>query len=495
MKPINRVALFGIDGGGTFFEQADTPNIDRIFKNGVISRRTLTEIPTVSAQCWGSMLHGVSCQVHGLTNGSTDNTPYPMDSPYPSVFRVIRDAMPEAKLASFCDWDNINIGIIEDEIGVYKYNAKDYDLIDPAIDYINENDFTMLYFQFDSVDHEGHRHGYGSPEHLQMITKNDEYIGRVVEAIEKRGWLSDTLLIVEADHGGTPNEGFGGSHGGTTDAEKYVSFFAAGGDVRHTELKDMMVRDTPAIILHALGIVQPESWSGRVPGGMFPDCMEGLKRTGSSVSEITEERPVMEEDGGYLDTFADFEPLIYLPFEKNEELPEGTKMHGKLYQLDGVRGKGMRFDDGYLTMPCPSLKEGFSLMGWIRQDAGTKAGMIAAADSDISFVAAPEYLKAHSALAECVMAANTAGKWTFFALSVDQEKGKINMSVDFEAFVSWAIPRNIELPEGEILYVGQDGRKDKANRLSAILDDVCLCRKVIDNLDLGRLKEYYQVRY
>ncbi len=67
-KQTKRVILFGIDGAGTFFEQAETPNIDRIFKEGAVSNRTLTELPSISAECWGSMLHGVDCTMHGLTN-------------------------------------------------------------------------------------------------------------------------------------------------------------------------------------------------------------------------------------------------------------------------------------------------------------------------------------------------------------------------------------------------------------------------------------------
>lgn len=264
MSKIQRVVLFGIDGAGTYFEQADTPNIDRIFKNGAVSRRTLTELPSISAQCWGSMLHGVECAKHGLTNSIADEIPYPLDSPYPSVFRVIREAMPDAKMASFCDWGSINVGIVEEGIDVYKYIDADYNLIEPAIEYINNNDFTFLFFQFDSVDHAGHSHGYGTAEHLKAISKNDEYIGRVVDAIEQRGWMDDTLILVEADHGGIRT-----GHGGATDEEKWVSFYAIGGNVRNTELTGMLVRDTPSVILYALGIPQPVGWSGRVPGGLW----------------------------------------------------------------------------------------------------------------------------------------------------------------------------------------------------------------------------------
>ena len=77
------------------------------------------------------MLHGVECGWHGLTNAIADTTPYPGDPPWPSVFRLIREARPQAKLASFCDWASINIGIIEDDLDVFKHDAPDRELIAP----------------------------------------------------------------------------------------------------------------------------------------------------------------------------------------------------------------------------------------------------------------------------------------------------------------------------------------------------------------------------
>ena len=119
-----RAVLFGVDGAGTFFDQTPTPNIDRIFRNGAVCRRALTEMPTISAECWGSILHGVDCRRHGLTNWATGKKPFPADSPYPSVFRVIRENRPDAELASFCEWGNVNFGIIENNLGVYEVNAQ-----------------------------------------------------------------------------------------------------------------------------------------------------------------------------------------------------------------------------------------------------------------------------------------------------------------------------------------------------------------------------------
>ena len=97
-KKISHVVIIGVDGGGAFFKEADTPNLDKIFENGAVSYEVITSKPTISAQCWGSMLHGVTPEFHGLTNGIVSATPYPEDSLFPSVFRVVRENDPNAIL-------------------------------------------------------------------------------------------------------------------------------------------------------------------------------------------------------------------------------------------------------------------------------------------------------------------------------------------------------------------------------------------------------------
>ncbi|MBQ3860058.1 MAG: alkaline phosphatase family protein, partial [Clostridia bacterium] len=62
------VFVIGVDGAGSFFRETETPRLDEIFGNGAVSYDVLTSNPTISAQCWGSMLLGVTPEVHGLTN-------------------------------------------------------------------------------------------------------------------------------------------------------------------------------------------------------------------------------------------------------------------------------------------------------------------------------------------------------------------------------------------------------------------------------------------
>ena len=503
-----RVILFGIDGAGTFFEQARTPNIDRIFRSGAVCRRTLTELPSISGECWGSILHGVDCRRHGLTNWVTGRRPYPPDSPYPSVFRVIREQKPGAELASFCDWNNVNLGIIEDGLGVYKVHAPDRDLVEPAVEYINTHDFTLIYFHFDSVDGAGHAHGYGTPEHLRAIEDNDAYIGRITEAVEKRGWLTDTLILVTADHGGSPPDARGrGSHGGDSDAEKYVCFYAAGGGARHTEIKNMLTRDTAPVILHALGLEIPGAWNSRVPGGLFPDIPEDLPRPEGLPLAVREPEP-KPETGLFRTRFAGLDPLVYLPFESFDALPKDAELSGKTYLADGVRGHGMRFDDGALSLPCPIAGGSFTLTAWARLNATEKrmplVGVhcpedpaswfyVVATDEDhlVLTVRCRDAEKIKNM--EVGLPPERQGVWMFLAVSFDADNGTAGFSVNFEPFLRQELPGKILFTDAQAvrLYLGADDVQGPGQRFPGTLDDVCAVKKALSDEDIVRLKKYY----
>ena len=71
-----RVAIIGVDGAGAFFKEAETPAFDRIFKDGAVTYSMLTSLPTISAECWGSLLHGVEPELHKLTNRKAMENPY-----------------------------------------------------------------------------------------------------------------------------------------------------------------------------------------------------------------------------------------------------------------------------------------------------------------------------------------------------------------------------------------------------------------------------------
>jgi len=260
------VVIIGVDGAGAYFKNANTPNIDRIFENGAVTYKMLTSNPTISAQCWGSLLHGVTPEYHGLNNTIAASTPYPLDSKFPSFFKVIRENNSDAVLASFCNWFPINAGMVENQIGVQKAPpcADDATLAQEVCNYLSQKTPTALFVQFSEPDIVGESKGFGTKAHLDQITLSDTYIGQIYQALESKGILDDTLFIVTADHGGN-----GKTHGGWTDTEKYVMFAACGKMIEKSIPESIEIRDIAAIVLFALGYDCPDTWTARVPSNLF----------------------------------------------------------------------------------------------------------------------------------------------------------------------------------------------------------------------------------
>jgi hypothetical protein len=274
-RKYSHVIVIGVDGAGSWFKVADTPNFDKIFCDGAVTYRALSSKPTISAECWGSMLIGVGPEIHKLTNRRVSVLPYNIWSKNPTVFRRIRKAYPDADLGSYCDWNPINKGIIEKALGVNKQTARDKELTPLICNYIRDKKPDFLFVHFDSTDGAGHSNGYGTPAHISAISEVDKLLGDIYSAIVSAGILDETLFMVIADHGGTNNEKGKGSHGGWTDEEKYVTFAAAGKGVNNGEIEVMNIRDLAAIVLYAMGIGAPEfnekGWTSQIPQGLFTD--------------------------------------------------------------------------------------------------------------------------------------------------------------------------------------------------------------------------------
>ena len=269
-KKYSHVIVVGIDGAGSFIKNAVTPHFDRIFAESAVTYKALSSNPTISAECWGSMLLGVGPEVHKLNNGLVMQRQYPLDSPFPSLFRRIREAMPDARLGSYCDWNPITFGIVESNAGVDKDTDRDTALTPRICNYIKEAKPTFLFVQMDSVDGAGHTFDYGTPEHLDRINVVDNYLGDIHEAAKEAGILDDTLFIAISDHGGINR-----AHGGWTDVEKYVTFAAKGKGISKSEIEEMNIRDLAAIVLYALGIDLPaldeQGWTSQIPAKIFND--------------------------------------------------------------------------------------------------------------------------------------------------------------------------------------------------------------------------------
>jgi hypothetical protein len=260
------VILIGIDGSGNFYKNTSTPAIHRMFLEGAGTDNCLTAIPTDSSECWGAMLLGVGPKIHGMTNGTIDKTPYQHRDEHPTIFKMIRDKYPDAKLASFVNWSPINSSMADDGIGITKRTGQDDILTVRICEYIKAEKPDFLFIQFDSIDGAGHTYGYNTERYLKELNVADGYVAKIRDAVKDAGIEDDTLVIATADHGG-----FGCGHGGITDEEKYVFFVAVGKTVKHGIIPKMEVKDIPAVVAHALDVAADPGWEAVLPEGIFTE--------------------------------------------------------------------------------------------------------------------------------------------------------------------------------------------------------------------------------
>ena len=508
------VFIIGVDGGGAFFKDTPTPRIDEIFKTGAVSYRTKTSYPTISAQCWGSMLHSVLPEFHRLTNGTVGSKPFNPNSPFPSIFRIVKEARPDAKMASFCNWDPINVGIIEDNLGVVKDTGNDPEVAAKVVKYIQNNDPTLVFVQFDSVDGAGHGSGYGSSKHLAAITAVDKLIGDIYDAVKQKNILDETLFIVSADHGGTPE----GSHGGDTEAERYVFLGVAGPTVViGGRIQNPEVRDIAAISAYALGLDFPETWTGIVPGGLFQG-VEAMERHEMDPEDIpvsefrghkTEATP---EIGDLTGVLSGHEVVAYLPFDGDGKDALGkveTVANGKLYYSDAYYGKGVDLSDGYVTLKDVSVgTSSFSVALWIKTNgvssdpciisnkdwnSGGNSGFVLSlrSDGDIKFNAGHNGNRMDPAAG---LPFDYQKGWMHVILVVDRKANKARIYYDFNLDVESDIPaelRNVSFDALD-LNIGQDGTGHYNAKLAAQLDEMIITSDVLGEDDIAKLKAYYE---
>lgn len=507
------VVILGVDGGGAFFLNTATPHMDAIFAGGAFTYTWKAVYPSISAQNWGAMLHGVLPEFHRLTNQIVASRSYPSNSPYPSVFRVVREAMPDAVLASYCNWSAVNVGIIEDGIGVQKWNGSDDPAVASAVvSYLSAHRPTLLFVHFDSCDAAGHSYGYGSERHLAAVTSVDALIGEIYQALKQQDMLDDTLLMVVTDHGGTP----GGSHGGDSEAEMTIFFGAAGKTVDGvTPIEDGDNRDIAAIAAYALGVEVPEAWTSRVPTGVFPDVTGGAHKQGDiPVSEDrkhkTEETPAPEK---MQELLKEHEVVAYLPLDGGEADAFGkteTSAAGKLYYYDAYYGKGVALDDGYITLNGVSLGTGsFSVAFWLKTDgvsgdpclvcnknweSGLNDGFVLSLrEEDIKFNAGGRNRTERMDVVALLPADYREG-WMHVVLVVDRQGQQVRIYEDF-ALEGWgAIPSALQGVSFDALplRIGQDGPGTYGDHLPAQLDELILTADVLSDADVAALKEYYR---
>lgn len=507
-----RVVIIGVDGAGHQFKDELTPKTLNIFKDYATSKKVLTSNPTISAQCWGSLMTGVMPSFHGFTNDSVKAKANSISEKYPTIFKLVKETYNDATVASFCNWNAINVGIVEDKIGVYKSTSNDDDVLTASINtYLKENDPKLLFVQFDSVDHAGHESGYASKTYYDALKAIDNNIEAVYNQLVELNRIEDTLFIVTSDHGGINY-----SHGGLTDIEKYVFCGIRNKDINKTEIKNMKVRDIPSIVSYYLNTKKSENWDSFIPLNLFKSNMNPPQKQDYVINDVViTKTPLLEATNGIYKYFNKEDIEAYLTFDKNvDDLVSNntaTMVNIPIYK-EGVLGEALNLNtENYLKLPYLKFKddESFTISTYLKVNhkiiegndpviftnkdwaLGTNKGLTVAYRKDDIKISVGSGKNTKNEAFNQYIDNNYDNKWYSVIISYDKESKTLSTYINFSLVKKIDITGSNSFAGDYDFTIGNNFDGLYNQTCDFLIDDFIKFKKSFTASDIENLKQYY----
>ncbi len=269
--PAKRVILVGVDGMGARWIPWDVmPNLSKLRAEGyyAVGRNSY---PTSSGINWATAMFGTVVEVHGYRNWNSRKPDVPAfevteQGIPPCIFHEIRKQDPSAYTVSLYNWDGIGFVHATNEVSYVRYfsegslEQRDDNALADCLAQLKKHQPKLTYLYQHLPDCYGHKAGWGSPEFTNACVNVDKNIGLLVKGLEECGLMSDTAIVLVADHGG-----LGKKHGMDNLECFEIPFLVSGPCVRTGwRLREpVLLADTAPTIASLLGYAVPETWRGR----------------------------------------------------------------------------------------------------------------------------------------------------------------------------------------------------------------------------------------
>jgi hypothetical protein len=281
----------------------------------------------------------------------------------------------------------------------------------------------------------------------------------------------------------------------------------------------MDIRDTAAIVLYALGIECPDTWTARVPSGLFKGVSAGERPV---YGEITPHRtqastPTPSADSGaYVTDFIDKPLYAYLPFDNSTDDVSGnaqTTQHETITYEDGYFGQAAVIDgEGYVTVEDhkPGTNS-FSVAFWIKlggviADPAIFSNKDWESSDNIGYAFAIRTFHdirfsfcdgTHKLDAVAPLPSDYAEGWMHLVLVVDREANEVRISTDFGNTDVTPIPASLQdasLDAFGHMNIANDGAGTDSIRLFASFDEFMVFDAALTQEDIDQLAAYYGIQ-
>ncbi|WP_053367324.1 alkaline phosphatase family protein [Bacillus sp. FJAT-27245] len=219
----SRVIVFVIDGmRKERFEQANTPFLDNLRKNGTDYSLMETVYPARTVVCFSSMFTGTYPFEHGITS----NMVWKLGLKVESIFDSLRKVGKKGSLLGIAHLvDSFGERDVDTVTAVMHKDKADRNIIERAKMIMDEKDPDLQIIQLIGTDQIGHSRGVLYDEYIEKIEEADALAEEYYNWLKEKGKLENATFIVCADHGQA--DGIGG-HGHLDEGERYVPFFMHG---------------------------------------------------------------------------------------------------------------------------------------------------------------------------------------------------------------------------------------------------------------------------
>ena len=281
----------------------------------------------------------------------------------------------------------------------------------------------------------------------------------------------------------------------------------------------MEIRDTAAIVLNALGYECPETWTARVPSGLFKGVVAEErpvyidKESGRyHETEVTPEK----DSEGYVTNFVKGHELsTYFTFDGDitDEMGGSTKQGGTLSYEDAYFGQGVVLNNGYVSLSnyTPGT-DSFTVAFWVKKDNSngedpcvfSNKNWKTGKNSGLAFtIRNSNDVRLNfgdgSNRVDCDVKLPTNYKegWMHIIAIVDRENNKIGVCIDFQTVIFVDIPDSLKADSLDtsysVLNIGQDGTGKYGISLDATLDEFMIFEGAFDQEDVYDLAAYYDI--
>ena len=265
-----RVIMIVIDGmRKERFQEANTPFLDSLKKNGTEYSQMETVYPARTVVCFSSMMTGTYPPEHGIKSNMVWNLGVKVET----IFDSLRKVGKTGRLLGIAHLVDAMGDDVDTVTAVMNNDVADTKIMEGARQIMLDKNPDFFTVQLIGTDQTGHARGVLYDDYIQKIEEADKIVEDYVHFLHENGFMENTTLIVCADHGQA--DGIGG-HGHLDEGERFVPFFLNGPTIakgKIVEEKHSLTSVAPTVA-HLLGAPIPSHSRGAILEEAFQDRKE-----------------------------------------------------------------------------------------------------------------------------------------------------------------------------------------------------------------------------